>query len=301
MAAHPAVGQIQPSSMLVGIRTEEQPAPRKVEHLTSEDVLRYDTKRRFPLPLDGIYRMLPHFLTVRVLGGSEHLPRTGSAIIAFKHQGFFDQYVLRLVLEKATNRKEDIFPFAWAGELPGKKTLRMRLMMFFWRIVFLFCNHGHPTLPIRQETWREDLKRRMDEGPGLVIHAPEGYPCREMREAKPGTAIMQNDLQVPVIPIAMWGFSPFTYPKILLLKAVFVEWLKLLPFLGRLANPYYPAEKEAAHFLIGEPIHPFPEQESPEHRRRHYLLQNDRIMHTIASMMPEQLRGYYRDKVKGAA
>jgi hypothetical protein len=50
--------------------------------------------------------------------------------------------------------------------------------------------------------------------------------------------------------------------------------------------------------MIGEPIYPFEDQGSEEDRKRIYQVYTDRIMMSLASMLPEAFRGYYKDWVK---
>lgn len=285
-------------------KASETAAPRRGDvagdrgELSSDEILEYKQTRRFPLPLDAIYRMIPKWVTIKVVGGVENLPRQGSAVLAFKHQGFFDQYLLRLLVRKVTGRPNaDIVTFAWSGDLPDRKGLRGRLQILVWKLLSLVCNGGDPTLKIRRETWREDLKdlaRRQD---FLLIHAPEGFPSVTMTEAKPGTGIMQYDLQVPVIPIGLWGLSPARTPRSLLMKSMLFEWLRCFPGLRRLRNPHVPAAKETAHWLVGEAILPDPPPDGGVDRRELYRRYNDRIMKAIASLVPEEIRGFYKDQV----
>ena len=137
-----------------------------------------------------------------------------------------------------------------------------------------------------------------------MLHSPEGFPSIQMTRAKVGIGVIQYDLKIPVIPIALWGLTPWFLSRIRIGAAHFVEWLRCFRFLRHLPNPFYPKERETAHILIGEPLYPFPDQSqysSYRDRKRLYQIYTDRIMEKIASMMPEEFRGYYRDKVKQEA
>jgi len=275
-----------------------------MNQLTSEEILSYKVTRRFPLPLDAVYRLQPHVITVKVHGGLEHLPKEGPALIAVKHQGFWDEYLLRLLVEKATGRKDDIYVFAGAGDFPAQKGLIWSFKSILFRIATVFYNYGHATIPIRQGSWRKTLKRLAEERNLLLLHSPEGYPSIQMIRAKVGIGLLQYDLNIPVIPIALWGLTPFFISRSRMGAAHFVEWLRCFPCLRHLRNPFYPKERETANILIGEPLYPFPDQSQYTRyhdRKRLYQIYTDRIMEKIASMMPEQFRGYYKDKVKKEA
>jgi hypothetical protein len=279
-------------------RTQDEP---NANQLTSEEILSYNVTRKFPLPLDAVYRLQPHVIKVKVHGGLEYLPKEGPALIAVKHQGFWDAYLLRLLVEKATGRKEDIYAFAGAGDFSTRKGSFRRLKSVLFRILTLFYNYGHATIPIRQGSWRKTLKRLAGEKNVLLLHSPEGFPSIEMTRAKVGIGLLQYDLGFPVIPIALWGLTPFFISRIRMGAAHFAEWLRCFPLLRHLPNPFYPKERETAHILIGEPLYPFPDQSQYTHyrdRKRLYQIYTDRIMEKIASMMPEEFRGYYKDKVK---
>ena len=264
--------------------------------ITGDDILAYTVKRRFPLPVDAIYRIMPHFILLKVHGGLQYLKTKGTVIWITKHQGVWDQYFLRQLAYKIGGRRwEDVYPFAWGGDFPGRKGLIWRLKEIIMRILFLVGNLGHSYLDIRQGKWREDVRGLADEKEFVLLVSPEG-PSIEMKKAELGAGVLQRDLKVPLIPIALWGLSPY-FSKVVYAKAIFVEWLRCFPLLRRLPNPYFPEERVTANLCIGEPIYPFEDQGSHEERKKIYQIYTDRVMKKVASMLPEEFRGYYRDKL----
>jgi len=266
------------------------------DQLAGEEILAYTMKRRFPLPIDGIYRAMPHFITLKVHGGLRHLKTKGTVIWVTKHQSIWDQYFVRLLAVKVGGKNwNDVYVLAWGGDLPGKGFIP-RLKELIMRLFFLLQNTGHSYLVTEGGRWRRDAKELAKRKEFVLLVSPEG-PAIQMTQARLAAGILQRDLKVPVIPNALWGLNPFQSLSQYAL-ASFVEWLRCFPILKCLPNPFFPKKRLVANLMTGEPIYPFGDQGSEEDRQRIYQVYTDRIMMSLATMLPEAFRGYYRDWVK---
>jgi 1-acyl-sn-glycerol-3-phosphate acyltransferase len=278
------------------VEYEEPENGTERETVSGEEILAYTVKRRFPLPIDGIYKAMPHFIKLKIHGGLEHLKTKGTVIWVTRHQSVWDQYFLRHLATKIGGRSwNDVYPFAWGGDMPGKGFVP-RLKELIMRFFFLVQNTGHAYLVIKQGRWRKDVEELAQKKAFVLLVSPEG-PSIQMTKARLAAGILQRDLKVPVIPNALWGLNPFQSLMQYSL-ASFVEWLRCFPVLKVLPNPFLPKKRLVANFMTGEPIYPFDDQGSEQDRQKIYQEYTDRIMVSLATMLPEAFRGYYRDWVK---
>jgi 1-acyl-sn-glycerol-3-phosphate acyltransferase len=105
----------------------------------------------------------------------------------------------------------------------------------------------------------------------IVGIAPEGTRSKRgvMRKAHPGIALLATRLPVPVYPVAHWGFTEFRRNLARLRRTTVVF---------KVGEPFYIDINEGARISAAD--------------LREIA---DQMMYRVASLLPEQMRGYYRD------
>lgn len=187
--------------------------------------------------------------------GLEHIPATGSAIVASNHLGRLDAALAVIV----TDREDFVLMVAEKYQ-----------KYFFWRWVMkqldaLWLNRYEADF----DTLREVIKRV--KGGNILAMAPEGTRSKTeaLVEAKEGVAFLAAKTGAPVIPIAVWG----TEDRLVLNHLKRLQRLKI-------------------YVRIGEPylLPPIPKGKE---RESFYKKQTDQVMCRIAAMLPEKYRGFY--------
>jgi 1-acyl-sn-glycerol-3-phosphate acyltransferase len=113
-------------------------------------------------------------------------------------------------------------------------------------------------------------REALDRGELLGI-APEGTRSRTgtLQRGRPGAALLATSAEVPIVPMVQWGVQD------------------LLKNLRRL-------RRTTLHFRVGAPFFlRVPEGGNPS--RDDLRKMADEIMYQLAILLPESLRGYYRD------
>lgn len=187
--------------------------------------------------------------------GLEHIPATGSAIVASNHLGRMDAALAVIV----SDREDFVLMIAEKYQ-----------KYFFWRWVMkqldaLWLNRYEADF----ETLREVIKR-IKQGQILAM-APEGTRSKTeaLMEAKEGVAFLAAKTGAPVIPIAIWG----TEDRLVMSR---IKQMRRLTIHVRIGEPYMlppmPRGKERELFLRA---------------------QTDQVMCRIAAMLPAKYRGFY--------
>jgi 1-acyl-sn-glycerol-3-phosphate acyltransferase len=207
-----------------------------------------------------ILRALIKFIMPRLtrmdISGWENLPKEGSFVVASNHQGLMDAIIGYYTLGNL-----DVFTVV--GEKWGEKGF----FRFLGRhLDFLFIDRFNPDLKALRE-----ILVRMKAGRILII-APEGTRSRTggLIEGKPGVSYLAAKLGYPILPIAINGTSD---------EALLdhIKHFKRLPVTVQ-AGPVFrlPPLSNGAR----------------EETLQQYT---DEIMSRIAIMLPEQVRGVYRE------
>jgi 1-acyl-sn-glycerol-3-phosphate acyltransferase len=140
--------------------------------------------------LGAVARMLFH-LTIT---GSEHLPRTGGAVLVANHVSWLDPIIVPLALPRKP------------AFLAMEELWRMRAVKFAMRA------YGPLAIPLQRGTVDASAMRRarraLEDGHLLIIF-PEGgiSPDGELRPFHRGAALLAALVHVPLIPIALEGTS----------------------------------------------------------------------------------------------
>jgi 1-acyl-sn-glycerol-3-phosphate acyltransferase len=189
--------------------------------------------------------------------GMEHIPATGSVIVASNHLGRLDA-ALAVIL---SNREDFVLMVAEKYQ-----------KSFFWRWVMkkldaLWLNRYEADF----DTLREVIKRV--KGGQILAMAPEGTRSKTMAlmEGKEGVAFLAAKTGAPVIPVAVWGTED---------RRVVGQLLRLrrITIYVRVGRPYY--------------LPPLPR--GPQ-REGFLRSQTDEVMCQIAAMLPAEYRGVYAD------
>ncbi len=207
-----------------------------------------------------ILRALINFLLPRLtrlyIRGWENIPREGSFVVAANHQGLMDALI-------GYHTLGGLDVFTVVGEKWGQKGF----FRFLGRhLDFLFIDRFNPDLKAMRE-----ILNRMKAGRILII-APEGTRSRTggLIEGKLGASYLAAKLGYPILPIAINGTA----------DEAFIDHLKhfkRLPVTVRAGAVFH-----LPHLSGGN---------------REALLQEctDEIMCRIAVMLPEEVRGIYRE------
>jgi 1-acyl-sn-glycerol-3-phosphate acyltransferase len=136
-----------------------------------------------------------------VRSGTEHVPRTGGAVMAINHTGYFD------------------FTFAGYAAVPSRRLVR------FMAKDGIFANHvagplmrGMKHIPVDRESGSASFSAavtalRDGEIVGVFPEATMS-PSFELLPFKQGTVRMAADADVPILPVVMWGSQRvFTYNR----------------------------------------------------------------------------------------
>lgn len=205
-------------------------------------------------------RALIKFLLPRIarmdITGWDNIPKEGSFVVASNHQGLMDAIIGYYTLG-------DLDVFTMVGEKWGEKG--------FFRFLgehldFIFIDRFNPDLKALRE-----ILGRMRAGRILII-APEGTRSRTgaLIEGKLGVSYLAAKLGYPILPIAING----TADEALLDH---IKHFKRLP-----------VTVQAGPTFTLPPV--------PNGTREEALQQyTDEIMCRIAVMLPEEVRGVYRD------
>lgn len=162
-------------------------------------------------------------------------------------------------------------------------------------LIYSLLRHRHPRAIAKEEAWREPVVRffakvwraipikrgavdksafgsagKVLREQGMVVIAPEGTRSRHgrMQRANAGVVTLAARTGAPVLPIAHWGGE------------------SVLNSLAKL-------KRAIVRVRIGQMMHVDPEAMTSRARRTAEL---DRIMHSLAALLPEKYRGYYRHK-----
>lgn len=127
-----------------------------------------------------------------VMEGEDHVPRTGGAVMAINHTGYFDFTYAGLAAQKSKRlvrfmAKQSIFSHRVAGPL-------MR---------------GMKHIPVDRKDGRGSFNRAVQalKDGEIVGVFPEATMSRsfELKEFKPGAARMAQEAGVPILPTTLWG------------------------------------------------------------------------------------------------
>jgi 1-acyl-sn-glycerol-3-phosphate acyltransferase len=188
--------------------------------------------------------------------GREHIPTSGTFIIATNHIGILD-----IIMAYYALNRWDLFI------LVAEKWGRIGWIRWLGKqLNFIFIDRFNPDLPALRE-----IMGRMKQGQVLVI-APEGTRSRTgaMIEGKPGVSYLAAKAGYPIIPVAITG----TEDKVILSN------IKRL--------------KRSFITVTGGPTFSLPPLPSKD--RDLVLDQyTDEIMCHIAALLPESYRGVYSD------
>lgn len=162
-----------------------------------------------------------------VMEGEDNVPRSGGAVMAINHTGYFDFTYAGLVARRSKRlvrfmAKKSIFSHRVAGPL-------MR---------------GMKHIPVDRRDGRESFNRAVQalKDGEIVGVFPEATMSRsfELKEFKPGAVRMAQEAGVPILPTTIWGSQRV--------------WSKNLPkHLGRSNIPVF--------ITVGEPITVAPEED----------------------------------------
>ncbi len=183
------------------------------------------------------------------------IPKTGPAILVTNHSTNLEGPIYYVLLDP---RKKTAL---------GKRELWnnwvTRFFMQLWGVIPL--HRGGPDRRALRKA-KEALAR----GELLGI-APEGTRSRTgtLQRGRPGAALLATSMEVPIVPMVQWGVQD------------------LLRNLRRF-------RRTTLHFRVGTPFFlRVPSGDSPS--RDDLRKMTDEIMFQLAVLLPESLRGYYRD------
>jgi 1-acyl-sn-glycerol-3-phosphate acyltransferase len=208
-----------------------------------------------------LIRLLLRLLTHIEVRGRENVPgvgSTGNFVIAANHLGLVDAFL----------------PFYIADHnnlvlMVGEKWEKVAIMRWLGkRLNFLFVDRFNPDIKAIRA-----VMNRMKQGEVLVI-TPEGTRSKvgHLIEGKPGVSYLAAKMGYPLLPCAIWGsFDESFFPQ-----------------LKRLHRPHITVN-------VG-PLFSLPPLPSGSQGRDEALkAATDEIMCRIASLLPEEYRGFYAD------
>ncbi|MEM1390122.1 MAG: lysophospholipid acyltransferase family protein [Pseudomonadota bacterium] len=183
--------------------------------------------------------------------GLEHVPSKGRIIIAANHFNFVDA---PLMIYAAPRLLEFI-----AGANNVDAPIWARILPKMWGIIPAY--RGSYT----RSTLRKSLQVLEQDAPLCIF--PEGGSWAQMlRPARPGTAMIAQMSQTPVIPVSIIG-----------------------------ATRFFEKGRSTVKFIFHEPIAPPPEHIKGPERRLLLDEFGDNLMRMIASRLPEDQQGKFSD------
>lgn len=206
--------------------------------------------------LRAVGRVLYRLFARVEISGLEHVPQNASYLVAINHVSSFEPPVV-------------------VSHWPA--TLEVLGAVEVWREpdkAFLARNYGG--IPIDRDHYDraavEQVICALQAGCPVLI-APEGRLTFKpgLRQAKLGIAYLAQQAHVPVIPAGVVGCGP--------------------DFLRRVIR----GQRPRVRILIGSPIHLPDINKLRLARKEAYRRNADRIMAHLASLLPEDYRGYYAD------
>jgi len=222
-----------------------------------------DTTYRVPLgprlarpPLKAVFRLLFHILARVRIAGLEHIPRRQPYVVAINHVSLYDPPL-------AVSFWPEMVELIGAAEVwsrPGQNILA-RLY------------GGIPVHRGEVDRAMLDAVLRVLRAGRPLLMAPEGGRSHEigMRQARPGIAFIVEAAGVPVVPVGLVGTTD--------------------DFWQRARR----GERPTLEMHVGAPFHlpPLPAGAERRAARQHNA---DLVMQHIAALLPEEYRGYYRQR-----
>jgi 1-acyl-sn-glycerol-3-phosphate acyltransferase len=219
-------------------------------------------KRRMPVIetlLNGAIRALLRVACVIRMNELDNIPMKGPAILVTNHTTNYEGPIYYVLLSGR--------PMTALGKRELWNNPITRFVMQVWGVI-----------PIdRRGADRRAMSRAvraLREGQLLGI-APEGTRSPEgvLQRGRPGAAMIATAMDVPIIPMVQWGVQD------------------LLTNLRRF-------RRTPIHFRVGEPFFLVTSDDGSaggDSHRRNLRVMADEIMYQLAVLMPEELRGHYRD------
>ena len=144
-------------------------------------------------PVIGLARVLFAFQGLRItLRGLEHVPRTGGAVMAVNHTGYFD------------------FTYAGLAGVDAGRLVRFMAKKSIWaNPVARPLMTGMHHIPVDREAGQESFDQALAalRSGEIVGVFPEATISRsfELKDFKSGAARMAQEAGVPVLPTTIWG------------------------------------------------------------------------------------------------
>lgn len=166
--------------------------------------------------------------------GEDNVPRSGGAVMAINHTGYFD------------------FTYAGLAALKSKRLVRfMAKKSIFSHRVAGPLMRGMKHIPVDRRDGRASFMRAVEavKAGEIVGVFPEATMSRsfELKEFKPGAVRMAQEAGVPILPTTIWGSQRV--------------WSKNLPkHMGRSKIPIF--------ITVGEPFHVAPDENRAEATKR---------------------------------
>jgi 1-acyl-sn-glycerol-3-phosphate acyltransferase len=188
--------------------------------------------------------------------GTEHIPRTGGAVMVINHVGYLD------------------FTFAGLGARPAKRLVRfMAKDDVFRHSVSGPLMRGMKHIPVDREAGSASFRAALTalKAGEIVGVFPEATISRsfELKEFKSGAARMARSAGVPLLPVVIWGSQRV--------------WTK-----GRPRNFRY--SRTPIHISIGEQI-PYPAGGDPDAVTADVRQRMSEMLHRVQEVYPGQPRG----------
>ncbi|MEW6187746.1 MAG: lysophospholipid acyltransferase family protein [Thermodesulfobacteriota bacterium] len=224
-----------------------------------------DRQRKFfiPYPRRRVIRFLLHHLSRPVFAllsnlkitGLENLPPQGPLLIVANHFSFIDPPALVRLTP---------WPLEFIGGAQPPHAPKISLIVpWLWDYLRVYRGTGST----------EALKGAasvLKQG-GVVATFPEGGNWAEvLRPARPGTAFLAVQTQVPLLPVALSGFT------------------QVFPTLKT-------GHRAKVMITIGKPFGPFSVSGKGRERRVQLEAIGHRIMEAISELLPPEFRGHYSD------
>jgi 1-acyl-sn-glycerol-3-phosphate acyltransferase len=205
--------------------------------------------------LNSVLRALIRLLFVVDGRELDRIPRNEAVILVTNHTTNFEGPVYYLLLRGC--RKTAL----------GKRELWRnpftRFLMQVWRIIPI-NRRGPDRIALHR------ARRSLARGELLGI-APEGTRSSSgtLQRGRAGAAMIALDARVPIVPSVQWGVQDLVRN---------IRRLRRTPIHFRVGAPFF--------LRVPDDAHPTPRQ---------LRIMADEIMYQLAVLMPEHLRGYYRD------